>query len=222
LQFYFSLATIFFLSSMPGNQGERQPGQNPQFHHHKPVEFQVYEGKRNFPTWSVYATMTSYYETYDMLRNMASQPTGGRGAVRRAVLGTVEHWKIGKPTPHREAARILVQDFLTNAVRRVEWTPVYDTLRGERTEIGDVDQLTALTYELLTGADWKPIVAGAEYLTQADDMLRGFVEDQTLTWVATPEARAHTGSVGRFANTVLDIYFQAVDWQNVADGLKGK
>ena len=207
---------------MPGNQRERQPGDNPQSHRHKPVEFGEYQGKRNFPTWNIFAVMTSYYDTYDMLRRMASQPSGGRGAVRRAILGTVEHWKIGKPTPHAEAARVLAQGFLVNGVRRVEWTPVYDTLRGERTEIGEVDQLTALTHELLAETDWKSIVEGAEYLTQADDMLRSWVEDQCLTWVASPDARKHTGSVGRFANTVLDIYFQAVDWQNVTDGLRGK
>jgi hypothetical protein len=55
---------------------------------------------------------------------------GGRGNVRRAILGTVEHWKIGKPTPHAEAAKVLVQGFLMNGVRRVEWTALVDTLRG--------------------------------------------------------------------------------------------
>src|SRR5438045_3834561 len=127
---------------MPGNPGERQPADNPQFHRQKPVEFQPYQGTQNFPTWSVFTVMTSYYDTYDMLQRMASQPSGGRGAVRRAVIGSVEHWKNDKPTPHGEAARILAQGFLMNGVRRVEWTPVYDTLRGERKELGEVDELT--------------------------------------------------------------------------------
>ena len=57
-----------------------------------------------------------------------------------------------------------------------------------------------------------PIVADAEYLTQADDMLCGWLEDQCLTWIESPDARQYTGSNIRFANVVLYIYFQAVQW----------
>ena len=145
------------------------------------MEFQEYNGWPNFPSWDVFTVMTSYYETYDMLQSMASQPSGGRGAVRRAVLGTVEHWKNNKPTPHKEAAHILVQDFLLNGGGRIEWTPVYDTLRGERAELGNADEFTTLAYNLLAHSDWQSIVAGAEYLTQADEMLRDWLQDQCIT-----------------------------------------
>src|SRR5258708_20532523 len=101
---------------MPGNPGERQSGHNPQFHQPLPVEFEQYQGTQNFPTWSVFTVMTSYFETYDMLQRMASQPSGGRGAVIRAILGTVEHWKNGKPRPHAEAGSILAQGFLINDI----------------------------------------------------------------------------------------------------------
>jgi len=207
---------------MPGNPGERQPGHNPQFHQPKPVEFGEYQGTQNFPTWSVFTVMTSYYETSYMLQTMASQPTGGRGAVRRAILGTVEHWKNGKLTPHAEAARVLVQGFLMNGVRRVEWTPVVNTLRGERKELGEANVLTSLAHELLSHTDWQSIIKDAEYSTDADTMLRDWLEAQCFTWVDSPEARKYTGSVGRFANTVLDIYFQAVQWEKVTDKLKGE
>ncbi len=186
------------------------------------MEFSEYNGWVNRPTWDVFTVMTSYYETYDMLQRMASQPTGGRGAVRRAVLGSVEHWKIGKPTPHAEAARILVQDFLQHGIRMVEWTPVYDTLRGERKELGEADELTSLAYDLLSQTEWQSIVADAKYLTEADDMLRSWLEDQCFTWIESLDARKHTGSVSKFANTVLDIYFQAVMWEDVHEALKGK
>src|SRR5260370_10082272 len=207
---------------MPGYPGERHPGHNPQFHQAKPVEFQPYQGTQKFPTWSVYTVMTSYYETTYMLQSMASHPSEGRGAVRRAILGTVEHWKNGKPTPHAEAARVLVQGFLMNGVRRVEWTPVVDTLRGEKKELGETNALTSLAYELLSQTDWRSIVKGAETLTNADTMLQDWVEAQCYTWVDSPDARKHTGSDGRFANTVLDIYFQAVQWEKLHDKLKGK
>ena len=69
--------------------------------------------------------------------------------MRRAILGSVEHWKNGKPTPHAEAARVLVQSFLMNGVRRVEWTLLYDTLRGEQKELREANALTSLYYDLL-------------------------------------------------------------------------
>src|SRR5260370_37953043 len=119
---------------MPGIPGERQPGHKPQFHHTLAVEFEPFQGTQNFPTWSVFTVMTSYFETTSMLQSMASHPSGGRGAVRRAILGTVEHWKNGIPTPHSEAARVLVQGFLMNGVRRGARTPVSDTLPGQDKE----------------------------------------------------------------------------------------
>src|SRR6266480_2893810 len=150
---------------MPG--AEQRPGQPPQ-QPYKPIEFQPYQGKHNFPTWSVYTTMTSYSETYDVLRRLAAPNPGGMGNVRRAVIGTVNSYlQGGKPSIHDEPAKVLVQGFLMNAVRRVEWTPVYDTLRGERKELGEVDELTTLAYDLLSQADWRSIVKDAEYLTQA-------------------------------------------------------
>ncbi|MFL5626479.1 MAG: hypothetical protein ACJ788_12890 [Ktedonobacteraceae bacterium] len=166
--------------------------------------------------------MTSYEDSYEALERMASQQPGGMGNVRRAVLGSVEHWKNDKPTPYAEAARTLVQDFLMHGVRRVEWTPVYDTLRGKRQEVGEANELTTLAYQLLAQTDWQTIVKDAQYLTQADDMLRGWVEDHCLTWIESPDARRYTGSVGIFANTVLDLYLQAVQWDKVTTALRGE
>ncbi len=170
---------------MPGHPGERQPGNNPQFPRYKKVEFAPYQGgKSNFPTWDVFTVFSSFPETYSLLSIKASRPTGARGEVRRAILGTVAQWKEGKPTPHAEAAKILVQDFLSSGVRHVEWTPVVDTLRGEQQELGEVNELTAFTYHLF-------------------------------------DARKYEGSVGKFANKVLAIYFDAVDWQSVTEKFKG-
>ena len=184
------------------------------------IEFQEYNGWVNYPSWSVFTVMTSYAETYEMLARMASQQPGGRGNVRRAVLGTVEHWKNDTPTPHAEAARILVQDFVMNGIRRVEWTSVLNTLRGEQNALGKADPLTTLTYDLLSQTDWKSIVAGAPSLTDADTMLQEWVENQCLTWIDSPDARKHTGSVSVFAETVLDLYFQAVQWEKLTEKLK--
>jgi len=48
---------------------------------------------------------------------------------------------------------------------------------------------------LLAGADWKPIVEGTEYLTDANDKLRSLLEDQCYTWLASLDARKHSGGV---------------------------
>jgi hypothetical protein len=123
---------------------------------------------------------------------------------------------------HEEAAHIQVQDFLMNGVRRVNWTSVYDTLRGERRTSGKVDELTELACSLLQSADWQSIVADAEYLTQADDMLREWLQDQCITWVESPDARMYQSQVAVFANRVLEIYFGVVKWKQVASALRSE
>ena len=155
-------------------------------HKEASLGFGEYNGWVNYPSWSVYTIMTSFDEPREQLERMALQQPGGMGNVRRAVLGSIEHWKNDTPTPYAEAACTLVQDFLMSGVRRVEWTPVSDTLQGERKELGEANELTTLAYQLLAGADWQSIVKDAP---QADDLLRGWLEDQCLTWIESPDAR---------------------------------
>ena len=112
--------------------------------------------------------MASYYETYQELERVANSVSlshAGR-AVEQFVKQNVEAWKEGEYTGHEEAVHVQVQDFLMNGVRRVNWTMVYDTLRGERRTLGKADELTGLVYSLL-----QSVVANAEYLTEADTML---------------------------------------------------
>ena len=95
--------------------------------------------------------------------------------VKRFVIGVVEAWKADQSTPHEEAAHIVVQDFLMSGVRRVNWTAVYDTLRGERAELGNTDEVTTLACRLLSQTDWKSITEEAEYFTDADNLLSRLV-----------------------------------------------
>jgi hypothetical protein len=204
-------------------QANPQPDQEANATHKEAaLEFGEYNGWPNRPTWSVFMVMTSYDEPREQLERMALQQPGGMGNVKRAVIGSVEHWKNDKSTPYEEAARSLVQDFLLHGIWQVEWTPVFDTLRGARKELGERNTLTTLAHQLLSQTDWQSIVKDEQYLVDADNTLMGWLQDQCLTWIASPDARKHTGSVGKFANTVLDIYFQAVQWEKVTDALKGK
>ena len=109
-----------------------------------------------------------------------------------------------------------------NGVRRVNWTLVYDTLRGERGALGKADELTEVAYNLLQLVDWQAIVADAEYLTQADDMLREWLQDQCITWVESPDARMYQSQIAMFANRVLEIYFGVVKWKQVASALRSE
>ena len=183
------------------------------------MEFEEYNGWPNFPTWDVFTAMTSYYETQQELEYIADQASSPN-EVKRFVIGVIEAWKADQPTPHEEAARIVVQDFLMSGVRRVNWTAVYDTLRGERAELGDADEVTTLAYTLLSQTDWESITEEAEYLTDADNLLRDWLQDQCITWVESPDARRHRGPVAQFANTVLDLYFSVVAWEHVTRGLR--
>ena len=209
------LAYAAFEDTRPKYQLRRREAENSE----ETMQFEEYNGWPNFPSWSVFTVMTSYYETYQELEHVAD--TKGTQGVARFVKGAVEAWRNNQQTPHEEATKILVQDFLMNGVRRVDWTPVYDTLRGERQALGDADEVTTLAYDLLQKTDWRSIVAEAEYLTEADSMLRDWLQDQCITWVEKPDARRYAGSVGKFANTVLDTYFQAVKWEEVTDALRG-
>ncbi len=186
------------------------------------LEFAEYNGWPNRPTWDVFTVLTSYNETREMLERMASHEPGGWGNVRRAVIGSIDQWRKNKPSPHTEAASTLVQDFLMHGVRQVAWTPLFDALRGEREGLGDADPLTTLTYDLLSQTDWKSIVKGAPTLTDADTMLQEWVEQQCMTWLASPDARTYTGSVSVFTETIVDFYLQAVQWEKVTTALRGK
>jgi len=207
-----------------GQLGRRRRGeQRKEQIQQQPLEFGEYNGWVNFPTWSVFTVMSSFDEPREQLEYMASHQPGGRGNVRRAILGSVENWKNNRPAYYAEATPMLVTEFVLNAVRRVEWTPVYETLRGEREALPeDANPLTILAYQLLSQTDWQSVVKEAPTLTDADTQLMGWLEDQCRTWIGSPEARAHSGSVGRFANTVLDIYFSVVDWQKVTNAFKGE
>ena len=188
------------------------------------MEFEAYNGWPNFPTWDVFTVMTSYYETYQELERVAngvSLSQGGR-AVEQRVKQLVEAWKKGQYTGHEEAVHIQVQDFLMSGVRNVNWTWVYDTLRGERRASEKADELTELACSLLQSVDWQAIVADAEYLTQADDMLREWLQDQCITWVESPDARMYHSQVAVFAQKVLEIYFGVVKWNQVASALRGE
>ena len=185
------------------------------------MEFEEYNGWPNFPTWDTFSAMTSYYETYQQLRDIADRSTTPND-VKRFVIGVVEAWKASQGNPHQEATRILVQDFLMSGVRHVDWTAVLDTLRGTRTDLSGVNEITTLAYTLLSHADWASIIEGAESLTDADTLLQDWLQDQCITWIESPDARRHRGPVAQFANTVLDIYFSVVAWENVTEALKEK
>ena len=188
------------------------------------MQFEEYNGWPNFPTWDVFTVLTSYYETYQELERVANSVSlshAGR-TLEQFVKQLVETWKEGRYTGHEEAVHVQVQDFLMNGVRRVNWTWVYDALRGEHETSGKADELTEVAYSLLQLVDWQAIVAEAEYLTQADDMLRDWLQDQCITWIESPDARMYQSQIAVFANRVLEMYFGVVKWNKVASALRSE
>ena len=180
------------------------------------MQFSEYHGWPNFPSWSVFTTMTSYDETRQALERLADH--GTPLAVKDFVTTHVAQWKRNTSTPHQEAIHNLVQGFLMSAVSEVNWTTVYETLQAEQEAFVKADEITKLASELLKQTDWRTLAAN----NQANVQLRDWFQEQCFTWLDSPEARAHTGSVGRFANTVLDTYFAAVQWEKVTTALKGQ
>src|SRR5205807_2320899 len=102
-----------------------------------PMEFQEYHGWVNYPTWSVYTLMTSFDEPREQLERMSRQQPGGLGNVRRAVLGSMQHWQEDKPTPYAEAIRSLAQSFLMDGVRHIAWFPLVEALQGQEQALSE-------------------------------------------------------------------------------------
>jgi hypothetical protein len=135
------------------------------------MKFEEYNGWPNFPSWDIFTAWTSYYETYLELQRVAESDASGR-KIERFVTSTVAAWRSGRRTGHEEAVQMQVQDFLMNSVRPINWTLAYDVLRGKRSALGETDELTELAYNVLQSTDWRSVVAGAQYLTEADERLR--------------------------------------------------
>lgn len=187
------------------------------------MQFEEYNGWPNFPTWCLYTTMTSSYWTYQALEQAANstQESHAGRAVAQFVKRVVATWELlDKSAIHEEAVRILVQDFLTNAVRRINWTQVHDTLRGERESLGKTNDLTSFAYGILQSVDWQALVASTEYLTEADSMLQDWLLDQCTTWVESPNVRRDQSQITLFAKKVLEIYYSVIDWGKIASALR--
>ncbi len=186
------------------------------------MDFDEYNGWPNFPTWSVFQTMSDQEETYQELYTIAHDGPLPRATVgiARFVQQALADWREGKATAHKQAAYVLAQEFLRNSVRQVDWTIVYDTLRGKRQVLGAADELTTLAYTLLQSIDWRSIVGPTDNPLDVDVALKDWLQGQCIAWTESLDARRYQSKATAFASKALEIYVEAVDWEHIASALR--
>jgi len=145
--------------------------------------------------------MTSYCEkTYRTLYHIADQDA----TVRR----TCGPWpfKDGKKTSlryYRGSSTYLSAGW--TGYWRVEGLTPLSMMLEASAKVGEANELTTLCLWPVSKTDWKPIApeAGISFPGWMTAACK-WVEDQCLTWLASPDARAHSGSgCYKFATTVL-------------------
>ena len=183
------------------------------------MNFREYNGWSNEATWSIFTNFTRYKETRVPMKQRAQE---GTKQVRSFVEMLVHSWYEGTiSSRHSEALQCLGQEFIQSAIRHISWSYIYDALRGEPVP-KPPNELTRIAYELLSTQNWQEIVEGAKYDIAADTMLSDWFEKHSLTWVGIPDDRKRGGLVSKFTFAVMDIYMEAVNWDEVTEVLKSE
>lgn len=181
--------------------------------------FPEYNGWSNEATWSVFTNFTRHKETRVPMKQQAQE---GTKQVRSSIEMLVHTWYEGTVSGrHSEALQCLGQGFIQSAIRYVNWSYIYDLLRGEPLP-EPPNELTGIAYELLSTQNWQEIVEGAMYDTTADTRLSDWFEKHCLIWVSIPDGRKRNGLISKFTLAVMDIYMKAVNWDEVTEVLRAR
>ncbi len=182
------------------------------------MNFPEYNGWSNEATGSIFTNFTKYKETHVPIKQRAQE---GTKQVRTFVEMLVHSWYAGTVSGrHSEVLQCLSQEFMQSAIRYISWSYIYDILRGEPVP-EPPNELTRIAYELLSTQNWQDIEEGAKYDITADDMLSDWFEKHCLIWAGIPDGRKRRGLVSKFTLTVMDIYMNAVNWDEVTEVLRG-
>jgi len=179
------------------------------------MHFDEYNGWPNYATWNAYTWLTSYQETANQFEQIAYQYQVQPALTALLIDG------IQRGFTH-EAYHGIVTDWLRSGIRWVEWSLVYDLLRGEPN--GCVpNELSVAAYDAIRQGNWYDLVAQAQYQSEADSMLQDWMDEQITTWIESLDARRHTTSLlNGFALVTLQVYLNSVDWDRLTRALKGE
>lgn len=185
------------------------------------MEFPEHNGWSNEATWSIFANFTRDKETRVSIMNRAQQESSKQ--VRSFVEMLVHSWFEGAISyrySDNEAVQCIGHEFILSAMRYVRWAYIYDALRGEPVP-EPPNELTGIAYELLSTQNWQEIVEGATYDDiAAVDTLADWFQKHCLTWANIPDGRKTRGLVSKFTLAVMDIYINAVNWDEITEALR--
>lgn len=188
-------------------------------------EYVEYNGwKAGFPSWALFTWLSSYYDDWSAVESLFKGFSFEDDVVefRDLIEENLNAFIRGEDFSLKDSLHGWVVDNLQYLARAANWTQVYDALREERTLQGGANVVTKAAYSLLTQVDWEDIVSQAEYLTEADNLLRDWVSDQLTTWAESPDARRYQSMLTSLATSYLDIAVAAIDWEHVAEDFKSE
>ncbi len=180
------------------------------------MEFEEYNGWKNYPTWDIYTQVTSYEDSYHSFEQAA-----GRNRVKETIednlkLGMKRGWQ-------HEAIKGIVSDWCMSGVRHVDWSWLHNTLVGEKEIPRKPDELTTEALHFLRSyPQWREILKGVSYMSEGDERLRDWAENQLLTWIESTDARRYDTSTNKFARKIIDLYSSVVDWTELTSALRGE
>lgn len=183
----------------------------------RPVEFTEYNGWKNYATWAAFTYITGS----DRLRPLYSE-LARKDKVREHLTLKMEGFF---SIVYRDRSReILMQDWITCATQWIDWPGVLHMLRGRHAalvleqEPTNLDMVAVAYFETIPGI-WQTIVSGAK--GGEDQALKDWVTDGIITWIESPDARAHASSpVSLFIKSCFDIVIGSIDWDRLTEALK--
>ena len=179
------------------------------------IEFDEYNGWKNYPTWDIFTQVTSYPETSRHFERLAQ----GNEDIRKAVEETIDNWRRGRPNSP-DVARGIVSDWFMDAVRRVDWAWVHDELIGRKVIKREQHELTVAALQFIQAYPSQEDILQGETPGAKDTALMQWTEEQLQTWIGSSEARKYQTPLTSFAKKILEIYMAVVDWEGLTAAFK--
>ncbi|RAQ95923.1 hypothetical protein [Thermogemmatispora tikiterensis] len=165
-----------------------------------------YQGWPNRPTWDVFTTLTDE-ETRQPLEALA--PDAFR--LRQWLEEHVQRFLKGQETPR--PVELLLTHWATDPARRIDWSRVAAAQRE-----GADCSLTPL--EAAAGEALRPIEQGLP--SDPSLSLALWWDGLARRWAEQPELRLRPSPLGALARCIIDSSLQAIDWQRLAQALRGE
>jgi hypothetical protein len=184
------------------------------------MNFEEYNGWANKPTWNLSLCLGNSYETYQH----AGALVNAEGDTEEQAIESLQNWLskaigswyLGVQFTHTEAISCWMSDSIKSSAYWVAWTTVLDSLEEGRDALGEgADEITVAAFDFYRAGDWQSVIAGHQWKTQADEMLREYLADRILDWIEQVEMRMQQGPLQQYCQIARGLWFGAINWQEI-------